>query len=111
MSKKLIQKPLAAAMGAAFLSSVSAATVVEANENPFAATQLSSGYMQVAMEGKCGEGKCGGSKADEAKAKAKEGKCGEGKCGASNSKGKGMEKANEKAKEGKCGEGKCGGSK
>ncbi|MDC9724882.1 MAG: low-complexity protein, partial [Gammaproteobacteria bacterium] len=34
--------------------------------NPFASTELSSGYMQVA-EGKCGEAKCGGNMKDEAK--------------------------------------------
>ena len=87
MAKTFSQKPLATALGAAFLS-VAATSAVQANENPFSATQLTNGYMQIAgMEGKCGEGKCGGDK-------AKEGKCG-----------------GEKAKEGKCGEGKCGGAK
>ena len=97
MTKKFNQKPLAAALGAAFLATASASTMVQANENPFTAKQLNNGYMQLAdaHEGKCGEGKCGG------KAKAKEGKCGEGKCGA---QGKAQ-------KEGKCGEGKCGGAK
>lgn len=112
MAKKLIQKPLIAAIGAAVITSLSAMPVANADSNPFAANQLSSGYMvadmegkcggdkKAAKEGKCGEGKCGGDK------KAGEGKCGgdkkasEGKCG-------GEKKA---AKEGKCGEGKCGGS-
>jgi uncharacterized low-complexity protein len=96
MANKYTQKPLAAALGAAFLS-MAASTAVQANENPFSANQLSSGYMQIAGM----EGKCGGAKAE----KAKEGKCGEGKCGA------GKKEAMEKAKEGKCGEGKCGGKK
>ena len=112
MAKKHSQKPLAAAIGAAFLTTVSASTLVQANENPFSATKLSNGYMQMAAaeEGKCGgnkampEGKCGGEKLKN----MKEGKCGEGKCGAN--KAKVME-------EGKCGtnkampEGKCGGEK
>jgi len=117
MNKKFTQKPLAAALGAAFLTTVSASAIVEANENPFTASQLSSGYMQIAeMEGKCGEGKCGAKKKAKKEGKCgegkcggekkveKEGKCGEGKCG-------GAKKAAPKAKEGKCGEGKCGGKK
>ncbi|NNJ95414.1 MAG: hypothetical protein HKP57_11755 [Halobacteria archaeon] len=96
MSKKSTMKPLAAAMGAAFVTSLAAAPVANAAENPFAMSELSSGYMVASshMEGKCGEGKCGGDKA------AKEGKCGEGKCG-----------GDKATKEGKCGEGKCGGDK
>ncbi len=87
---------IAAALGAAFLAT-SVAPLASADANPFAATQLTTGYDLAnygAHEGKCGEGKCGGDKAD------KEGKCGEGKCGG--------DKAD---KEGKCGEGKCGGDK
>lgn len=58
--------------------------------NPFAMTELGSGYQVADMhEGKCGEGKCGEDKNTE-------GKCGEGKCG------------EDKNAEGKCGEGKCG---
>ena len=94
--KSFMTKPVAAAVGAAFVSSMAASTAVVAADNPFEATDLDSGYMLAdghkAKEGKCGEGKCGGEK-------AKEGKCGEGKCGG------------EKAHEGKCGEGKCGGEK
>jgi uncharacterized low-complexity protein len=100
MAKKSMKKPLAAAIGAAFVTSLSAAPVAQAgSDNPFAASSLSSGY-QVAsnhMEGKCGEGKCGGKKKVEKKS---EGKCGEGKCGG--------KKKVEKKSEGKCGEGKCG---
>lgn len=94
------KKPLAAALGAAFLASA-IAPVASAEVNPFTANTLSSGYdlanyAHHGEEGKCGEGKCGGDKKAE-----KEGKCGEGKCG-------GDKKAE---KEGKCGEGKCGGDK
>ena len=101
MSKKNCIKPVAAAIGAALVGSLSAVNVANAAGNPFGASQLESGYMVLAskdekegkgkMEGKCGEGKCG-----EDKGKM-EGKCGEGKCG----EGKGK-------MEGKCGEGKCG---
>ena len=96
MSKKTSMKPIAAAIGTAFVLGV-AATPASADANPFGMTDLNNGYQQIAgaHEGKCGEGKCGG------KPKAKEAKCGEGKCGA---KGKAK-------KEGKCGEGKCGGKK
>ncbi len=115
MSDKYTLKPLAMAAGIALVTSLASTSVVNAAENPFAMTELSSGYMVAEMaegkgsegkcgEGKCGEGKCGG---DDKGAHAhgdkmmKEGKCGEGKCGG--------DKKSEK--EGKCGEGKCGGSK
>jgi len=110
MSEKTTMKPLAIALGAAFITSLAGTSVANAAENPFSMSELSSGYMVAEMaEGKCGEGKCGGDKAkaegkcggDKAKA---EGKCGEGKCGGDKAEAK------EKA-EGKCGEGKCGGSK
>jgi uncharacterized low-complexity protein len=94
--------PLAATLGAAVVASVMSAPVMAA-ENPFAAKELSGGYMQLAgdhgkgAEGKCGEGKCG-------EGKCGEGKCGEGKCGGDKDGDKG-----DKGGEGKCGEGKCGG--
>jgi len=97
MSEQKI-KPLAAAVGAAFMVSVALSPVASAASNPFQLSELSNGY-EVAgkdAEGKCGEGKCG-----EAKPKAEsEGKCGEGKCGGAKPKAE---------SEGKCGEGKCGG--
>lgn len=108
MKNKSAVKPVSLAVGAAFITSLAAAGVANAADNPFAMTELSSGYMVAdSHEGKCGgekkateEGKCGGA----AKAKTmEEGKCGEGKCG-----------ANREAHEGKCGgdkkpaEGKCG---
>ena len=94
--KSLMTKPVAAAVGAAFVSSMAASSTAMAAENPFEATELDEGYMLAAHhkseEGKCGEGKCGGDKAKEGAEKAKEGKCGEGKCG-----------GDKKAKEGSCG--------
>ena len=83
------KKPLAAALGAAFLAS-SIAPVVSAEVNPFSAQQLSGGY-DLANFGAHKEGGCGGDH------KGEEGKCGEGKCGGDKAEG-----------EGKCGEGKCG---
>ena len=109
--KKMNKTPLAAAMGAALISSF-AATAVNAEANPFAMTELSSGYMQLA-EMKCGasmgmaqpktaEGACAGSTAGSSAGSDKktEGKCGEGKCSASMKKDAA---AASKAKEGSCG--------
>ncbi|HED18514.1 MAG TPA: hypothetical protein ENI74_03315 [Gammaproteobacteria bacterium] len=120
MSKKTVLKPVAVALGAAFVTSLASASIANAAENPFGMTELSSGYRVAEgdmKEGKCGtshmkkkEGKCGESKmnkADMSKMK-KEGKCGEGKCGADKMKKMKMEKM-EKMEKGK--EGKCGGSK
>ena len=93
MAQKSKLSPIASALGIT-LAATMAATPVQADQNPFGVSEISSGYMVAGKEGKCGEGKCGGKKGK------KEGKCGEGKCGGK--KGK---------KEGKCGEGKCGGKK
>jgi len=96
---KTTKKSLSLAVGTALGASLALSPMALAESNPFGATEMSSGYMQVASghkakgEGKCGEGKCGGEKAHG------EGKCGEGKCGGEKAKG-----------EGKCGEGKCGGN-
>jgi len=90
--------PLALAIGTAFAASLAASSIANAapnSSNPFAMSELNSGYMQVA-DSHMKEGKCGGAKKD-----TKEGKCGEGKCGG----------AKKDTKEGKCGEGKCGGAK
>jgi len=122
MSKQIL-KPLSIALGATFAVSMAASNIAvaaPAGDNPFAMSELQSGYMQVAgkdgKDGKCGEGKCGEGKKHDAKGKdgkcggsskpgsknkAKDGKCGEGKCGG-DTKGK-------DGKDGKCGEGKCGG--
>ena len=112
------RKPLAAALGAAFLAT-SLSPLASAEMNPFSAQQLSGGYdlanFDKHAEGSCGdkkadgEGSCGDKKADgegscgDDKAEG-EGKCGEGKCG--DKKADGEAKADG---EGKCGEGKCGG--
>ncbi|NOT12251.1 MAG: hypothetical protein HOP23_10550 [Methylococcaceae bacterium] len=122
--KKINKSPLAAAMGAAFISTV-AAGAATAEVNPFGMTELSSGYMQVAADTtkKAGEMACGASmgmakpKTPEGACagntkptKASDGKCGAGKCGAMMKDGKmkeGMEKvcgAMMKGKEGACGD-------
>ncbi len=96
MSKKFELKPISAAVGAALTASVLALPTANADENPFAMTELSSGYVVAGdAEGSCGEGKCGEGKCGEGEGSCGEGKCGEGKCGEGDS-------------EGKCGEGKCG---
>jgi len=112
MSHEINLKPLVIALGTAFVTTLAITPVANAAENPFAMSDLSSGYM-VAEKA---EGKCGGDKMKEGKMKMdKEGKCGgdkmkegkmkmdkEGKCGG------------DKMKEGKMKmdkEGKCGGSK
>ena len=113
MSQKSTKKPLAIALGAAFVTSLAAAPVANAAENPFAMSELSSGYMVADshMEGKCGEGKMKKEgKCGEGKMK-KEGKCGEGKCGEGKMDKEGKCGEGKMDKEGKCGEGKCGGSK
>ena len=80
-------KPVAAAVGTAFVASLGAAAVANANDNPFGLDSLDRGYDVLAdghMEGKCGEGKCGEGTCGEDKdteGKCGEGKCGEGKCG------------------------------
>ena len=76
MSNKSKLTPIAAALGTSFAISLMASPIANAEQNPFEATELSSGYMQLAEgngEGSCGEGKCG--------EKDGEGSCGEGKCG------------------------------
>jgi len=137
MSQKTNLKPLAIALGTAFVTTLAATPAANASENPFAASDLSSGYM-VAENA---EGKCGASKAMDAKCganKAMDAKPGEGKCGMGmldadadgkitrdefmkgheamfnkeDANGDGVIDANEmKAMEGKCGEGKCGAGK
>ena len=105
MSEKNKLNPVAAALVATFAASLSASSVIKAEENPFSTSDISSGYM--IAEGNCGdkkeEGKCGDKKTEEGKCGNKmdpEGKCGEGKCG-----------DKRKEHEGKCGEGKCGSNK
>lgn len=84
MARKMI-KPVSIALGTALVTSLAATNLTaETHANPFAMTELSSGYMlaygdsakkagqegkadsknemKKNMEGKCGEGKCGGKK-------------------------------------------------
>tara|TARA_B110000444_G_scaffold254604_1_gene287411 strand:- start:2684 stop:2965 length:282 start_codon:yes stop_codon:yes gene_type:complete len=65
--EKYLKRPLAAALGAAFLAT-SVVPLASAEANPFSAEQLSGGYDLVSYaghgggkhgEGKCGEGTCG----------------------------------------------------
>jgi len=121
-----------ATIGTVLASTLSLGNAV-AESNPFAMTEMNSGYMQVAKaemscgakmkkEAACGEGKCGGmmkgkdgkkgmESACGAMMKAKEAKCGEAKCGSMMKDGKmkkGMESscgAMMKGKEGACGMG------
>lgn len=115
MTKQPI-KPMAATVGVAFAASMALAPAALANQNPFQADQLSSGYN---LASKDAEGKCGGDKAEgEGKCgegKQGEGKCGEGKCGGDKADNEGKcgaeDRSDDKAAcEGKCGEGKCGGA-
>ena len=102
--KKINKTPLAAAMGTALVSAFSA-TAVNAESNPFAMSELSEGYMQVAQS----DGTSGYTVKPWGK-KAKEASCGEGKCGSMMEEGKmkkGMESscgAMMKGKEGACGD-------
>jgi len=107
--KTIITKPVAAAVGVAFVSSLAATTVVANADSPFAMADLDSGYMLAGnhdeAEGNCGEkgegGDCGEKgEAGDCGAKGEGGDCGE--------KGEGGD-CGEKGDDGKCGEGKCGG--
>ncbi len=86
---------LAVVLSTSFAILLTASPVVNAADNPFAASKLSNGFMIADnADGKCGEGKCGDKKKED-------GKCGEGKRG------------DKKKEDGKCGdkkgaEGKCG---
>ena len=81
--------PFALAMSASLLPF--AGTVAQADSNPFALSEMSSGYMQTA--------EAAPATPPAATDKAKSGSCGEGKCGASMKMDKGAEK---KAVEKKC---------
>ncbi len=105
--------PFALALGTSLVSGLMASQPAQAEsqtktiENPFALTELNTGYMHLAEADKdskemsCGEGKCGGNMAKGGEEKNVEGNC------AGN---KPMPKSDKEAScgEGKCGEGKCG---
>ncbi len=75
-------KPIAAAVGTAFVASLATASVAQADDSLFVTEDLDQGYDLLAQaEGKCGEGKCGEGKCGEGDDKEGEGQCGEGKCG------------------------------
>jgi len=92
--KNIVFKPVAAAAGAALLSSFAFCSVAVASDNPFAAADLDSGYL-VSGDGPADGAADGDSQGD----KGADGKCGEGKCG------------KDMGEDGKCGEGKCGADK
>lgn len=66
MSNKSISN-LKTTLGMAVVTSSLAAPLAIADTNPFAATDLGTGYQlaEKQAEGKCGEGKCGEDKADK----------------------------------------------
>ncbi len=107
---KKSNKTLALAIGSTLMTGLA---VGSAHANPFAMTDLSTGYMQVAVADtgaqKAPEAKCAGDK-PMTSPKTTEAKCGEGKCGDGVKKPADGKKADApKAAEAKCGEGKCGG--
>ena len=91
--KSLIIKPVAAAVGVAFLTSLAVSSTAVADDNPFSAADLDNGLLLAGddgdKEGKCGEGKCGEGKCGDDKGdddSGEEGSCGEdsgeeGSCG------------------------------
>lgn len=108
--KKLNKTPFAIAIGATLLPMT--ANIAQADNNPFALSELSAGYMQTAeasqdagskmKDGTCGEGKCGGAMLQKSTdKKATEGKCAGNKPTAAPA-------TNDKAADGKKMEGNCG---
>ena len=112
------KSPLTIAVGTTLFAGLAATSVQaegidNASNNPFAMTELASGYMVVAeadkdsgaakkmKDGNCGEGVCGAGMMEKADLE----KTVEGKCAGNMPKEK---KADMKDMEGKCGEGKCG---
>ncbi len=122
-NKSILIKPVAAAVGVAFVSSLVFSVTAVADDNPFDATDLDAGYMladghEKGEEGSCGEGEgsCGEGEGScgegEGSCGEGEGSCGEGEgsCGeGEGSCGEGEGSCGEKGEDGKCGEGKCGG--
>ncbi len=116
------KSPLVIAVGTTLVSGLTVTSVMAegratVESNPFAMSELASGYMQVAQadknkgamkmkDGACGEGKCGASMMPKgALEKTSEGKCAGNKPMPNAKKG-----SKAMAMEGKCGEGKCGSS-
>ena len=104
--KKINKTPLAAAMGAAFISTF-AATAAHAEANPFGMTELSTGYMQVAeadVSNKTAEMACGAAMGGMAKPKAPEGACAGSKKPAAAAAAPATATPATKATEGSCGD-------
>ena len=102
MTFKTSKKSLSIAVGAALGASLALSPMVLADTNPFGATELSGGYMQIASS-HAGEGKCGGDESE-----------GEGSGGGDESEGEGSGGDDKSESEGSCGggktaEGSCGG--
>lgn len=107
--KKITKTPFAIAIGASLLPI--SINIAQADSNPFALSDLTSGYMQTAeanqdagakmKDGACGEGKCGGAMMQKSTdKKATEGKCAGNKPAAP--------AVSDKATDGKKMEGNCG---
>lgn len=80
MSKKTM-KPVSLAVGTALVTSLAAGHLLaDTNASPFAMSELSGGYMQLAEASSTAKPDQEGNKSDDKKPE-KEGKCGEGKCG------------------------------
>ncbi len=114
MSKQNL-KPIAAAVGTAFVASLATASVAVADEaNPFETAALDDSQELLlagghAGEGKCGEGKCGEGEGEGSCGEGEgEGSCGEGDGEGSCGEGEGEGSCGEGEGEGACGEGKCG---
>ncbi len=116
-NKFTLIKPIAAAVGVAFVASLVISATAVADDNPFDASDLDAGYMLADShegeegegegEGSCGEGEGEGSCGEgegEGSCGEGEGSCGEGSCG------EGEGSCGEGEGEGSCGEGKCGGA-
>jgi len=112
-TRKLINTPIAVAIGSAFIASSAVAADLDANDVAFGSVDLDQGYMlggDKGEEGSCGEGSCG-----EGDDKGEEGSCGEGSCGEGDDKGEegscgegSCGEGDDKGEEGSCGEGSCG---
>jgi len=102
-NKTTIVKPIAAAVGVAFVTSLVASGSAVAADNPFAAADLDSGYLLAGddkgEEGKCSEGSCSGDKGEEGSCSGDKGE--EGSC--SGDKGEeGSCSGGDKGEEGSC---------
>ncbi|WP_293005435.1 hypothetical protein [Nitrosomonas sp.] len=109
MSKKII-KPISIALGTALVTSLAATNLsAETQSNPFAMSELSSGYMLAYGDSAKKAGQEGQADGKSEMKKDMEGKCGEGKCGSKNKMKQNMEGKDDGKNaegEGKSGEGK-----